>query len=285
MATVSGPPSRVGTSGESDAEGADGRGSDDGADPTVAVFDGSTRAALYRRWLPETLDVVTARSVGEARETVDRTTAVALVRHELSEPKRSAIADLLEGRASRVRTVITTSGHEPVSDSVVDADACLCEPIDRESLREVVGCQLAMASYGRLLAEYYECTAWLSSREVELRAEERDDDERYRRLESRRADLAAGIKTLQKRLSAEEVRSVLFDIAPPEYEREAAEREPTSGKYRPDGCRSCGRDWNVNPDGSPAGYRRLGAFVWECTDCGTLHDRSDPANQRIARRR
>jgi len=35
----------------------------------------------------------------------------------------------------------------------------------------------------------------------------------------------------------------------------------------------------------PAGYRLLGAFVWECTDCGCVHDRSDPANRRIARRR
>ncbi|QLH78737.1 hypothetical protein HZS55_16200 [Halosimplex rubrum] len=281
MATASGPPGQTGTGEETDVGQAD-----DGAGPTVAVFDGSTRAALHRRWLPDTVRVVCARSVGEAREIVDRTTAVALVRHELSEPKRSAIADLLDGRTNRARTVLTTSGHEPVSDPVVDEDACLCEPIDSESLRQVVGRQLAMASYGRLLAEYYECTTRLSSREVELSADERDDDERYRRLESRRSDLAAGIKTLQKRLSAEEVRSVLFDIAPPEYERVAAERKPaTGGKYRPDGCRSCGRDWNVNPDGSPAGYRRLGAFVWECTDCGTLHDRSDPANQRIARRR
>jgi hypothetical protein len=128
--------------------------------------------------------------------------------------------------------------------------------------------------------------AGLASREVERRADELEGDERYRRLESRRADLAAGIKTLQKRLSAEEVRSVLFDIAPPEHERTAEERKPpTSGKYRPDGCRTCGRDWNVTPDGSPAGYRRLGAFVWECTDCGTLQDRSDPTNQRVARRR
>ncbi|QPV62910.1 hypothetical protein I7X12_19710 [Halosimplex litoreum] len=230
--------------------------------------------------------VETARSVDEGRRFVDPTTAVALVRYELSEAKRSAIADVLADRGGGVRVVLTTSRHEPVSDSVVDEDACLCEPIDRTALRRVVGRQLAMASYGRLLTEYYECTAWLASREVERRGDELEGDERYRRLESRRADLAAGIKTLQKRLSAEEVRSVLFDIAPPEYERTADECEPpTSGKYRPDGCGSCGRDWNVTPDGSPAGYRRLGAFVWECTDCGTLQDRSDPANQRIARRR
>ncbi|ELZ24313.1 response regulator receiver protein [Halosimplex carlsbadense 2-9-1] len=257
----------------------------DGDGPTVAVFDDSTRSALYRRWLPDAIEVVTVQSIGEGRRVVDGSTAVALVRHELSESKRGAVADLLDEQSPLVRTVLTTSRHEPVADRVLDENATLCEPIDRDSLRQVVSRQVAMASYGRLLVQYYECTTRLSSREVELRGDS-CDDERYQRLESRREDLAAGIKTLQKRLSAEALRSVLYEIAPPEQERVAREREPpTSGKYRPDGCRSCGRNWNVNPDGSPAGYRRLGAFVWECTDCGTLHDRSDPVNQRVARRR
>jgi len=155
MATASDSASRAETGREVDA----GR-SNDGAGRTVAVFDGSTRAALYRRWLPDTVDVETARSVDEGRRIVDPTTTVALVRHELSEPKRSAIADVLADRGGGVRVVLTTSRHEPVSDSVVDEDACLCEPIDRTALRRVVGRQLAMASYGRLLAEYYECTGW-----------------------------------------------------------------------------------------------------------------------------
>ncbi|WP_436910556.1 hypothetical protein [Halosimplex marinum] len=280
MATATGPPDGTEADGVADA----GRTREDGG-PTVAVFDDSTRSALYRRWLPDTFEVVAVRSVVEGRRVVDASTVVALVRHELSDSKREAIADLLDERSPLVRTVLTTSRHEPVADQVLDEDATLCEPIDRDSLRQVVSQQVAMASYGRLLVQYYECTARLSAREVKLRGDD-CDDERYQRLESRREDLAAGIKTLQKRLSAEDLRSVLYEIAPPEHERAAREREPsTSGKYRPDGCRSCGRDWNVNPDGSPAGYRRLGAFVWECTDCGTLHDRSDPANQRVARRR
>ncbi len=254
--------------------------------PSVVVFDGTTRAALYRRWLSEQIRVESAGSIAEGRDAVDESTAVALVRHELPEPKRKLVAEILDRQADRVRVVLTTSDHQPVSDPVVDEDACLCEPIDRSSLRAAVSRQIAAVTFGRLLVEYYECTTALASRKVQLPPDEQEADERIRRLESRRTDLAAGIETLQKRLPSDELRAVLHEISPPEYERESRERKPESGsKYRPEGCGECDRQWNVNPDGSPAGYRRLGAFVWECTDCGAVCDRSDPANQRIARRR
>ncbi|WP_459194005.1 hypothetical protein [Halosimplex sp. J119] len=259
-------------------------GDDGGSFPAVLVFDDSTRSALYRRWLPDAIRVESVRSLEEAGRAVDESTGVALVRHELPESKRAAIATMIDGVSGQVRVVVTTADHSPVSDPVLDEDACLCEPVDRESLRTVVSRQLSMASYGRLLTEYYELSLRLASREYRRSSEPPSADDE--RIEARLSDLAAGIKTLQKRLTADEVRSVLHDIAPPEYERREAEREPpTSGKYRPDSCRSCGRDWNVAADGSPAGYRRLGAFVWECTDCGTLFEMSDPANQQVARRR
>ena len=253
--------------------------------PAVAVFDGSTRAALYERWLPEAVTVRRVESLSTGPTAVDEAVAVALVRHELPGDKRSVIARLIDEHGPHCRTVVTTTKHSPVADEHLDGDACLSSPVDREALREAVSTQIGMATYGLLLARYYEATARLTSREVELGARDCDGDDRLDELRGVVSDLGARVRTLQKRLSADQARAVLNEIAPPEFERRRAERPAGQAKYRPESCSDCGRDWNVNPDGSRAGYDHLGAFVWECTDCGAVHDRSSAAHRRVARRR
>lgn len=64
---------------------------------------------------------------------------------------------------------------------------------------------------------------------------------------------------------------------------EYADRESASAsKYHPDRCHSCGRDWTVTASDERArGFKRLGAFVWRCVDCGHIQMQADPSHQRV----
>lgn len=254
--------------------------------PTVVVFDASTRAELYETWLAEAVRVVRPASLADARATVDESAGVAVVRHELSDATRRAVRDLLEARSPHCRTVLTTTNRAPVADECLDVDDCLHEPCGRDGFRDAVSRQLHVALYRALVERYYDCTARLASLEVELDADDRATDDRYRRLNRRFDRLKEEIDAVKRHLAPDDVEALFREFVPPAFEREANERKPTNdSKYRPNGCRACGRDWNVDPDGSRAGYKRLASLVWECTNCGTVHDRSDPTNNRIDLRR
>jgi len=253
--------------------------------PTVVVFDESTRGALYERWLPDPVEVVRPRSLDEALSVVDESVAVAVVRHELPDEKREALGKLLDSRAPNSRTVVTTTAHSPVADPLLDESACLCAPVDEGRFTDTVTRQLYIAIYRELLERYYDCTTRLATLEVKLDGDERDGDDTYRQLNSHLTHLKAQLETIQSRLDSDDTATLFSELVPPEFERQADERPPKGkSKYRSKRCHDCGRDWNVNPDGSPAGYRRLGAFVWQCTDCGTVLNRSRRQNPQINRR-
>jgi len=252
--------------------------------PTVVVFEDSTRGALYERWLPNPVDIVRPRSLEEALSVVDESVAVALVRHELPDEKREALGKLLDSRAPNARTVVTTTTRSPVADPLLDESACLCAPVDEEQFGDTVTRQLYVAIYRELLERYYDCTTRLATLEVKLDGDEREGDDTYQQLTSHITHLKAQLETIQSRLDRDDAETLFTELVPPEFERQADEQPPKGeSKYRPKRCHDCGRDWNVNPDGSPAGYRRLGAFVWACTDCGTVLNRSRRQNPQINR--
>lgn len=249
--------------------------------PAVVAFDERTRAELYERWLPDRVSFARPDSLAAGRDVVDESTAVALVRHELSDETRQAIRNLLDRRGPQCRTIVTTSSHSPVADDVLDAEHCLSEPVDRETFSEAVGRQLHLSMYAALLERYYETTAVVASLEVQLDDETRATHDRYRRLDDHVTHLKAQLDSVEAYLNPDDVRTLMLEIVPPEFERQADERPANLSKYRPDHCHKCGRDWNVTPDGSRAGYKRLSSFVWKCDECGIVYDRSDPTNNQI----
>ena len=249
--------------------------------PTVVAFEGSTRADLYERWLPDRVPFVRPDSVAAAREVIDESTAVALVRHELSESNRRAIRSLLDRRAPECRVVLTTSTRSPVADDMFDIQMCLNEPIDEDGFRNAVSRQLHLAMHAALTERYYQTTAAMASLEVRLDETEREENDRYRDLDEHVKKLKAQLDAVERYLDPGDVSALLFEIVPPEFERQSDELPAGENKYRPDRCHQCDRDWNANPDGSRAGYKRLGSLVWKCDDCGTVYNRSNPTNNRI----
>jgi len=249
--------------------------------PKVVAFEGSTRADLYEQWVPGRIGFERPESLSAARDILNESVAVVLVRHELSAGMRRSIHDLLDKRTTECRVLLTTSGRSPVADDIFDAEQCLSEPIDREKFADAVSRQVHLVAYAMLLKRYYETTAAVASLEVELDDRARSEDEQYKDLSERVTCLKAQLDTLRRHLDPEDVKQTLIGIVPPAFEREANERPASDSKYRPNNCHKCGRDWNVNPDGSRAGYKRLSSFVWKCDKCGTIYDRSAPTNNQI----
>lgn len=243
-------------------------------DPSVVVFDESIRRALYERWLSDTVTVHTPTSCAEAQAVVDETTAVALVRHELSTELRERIGDLLGTRAPQSRVVFATTSHLPVYDTTPAAQAHLSEPVDRKQLRETVFQQARIAVYSVALSQYYRCTTHLT----ELRLDATVDDRVRDQLETTADALSTVVDGIGAKLTPEDRHEVLDSIVA-EDEDDALETGDVGSKYRPEGCSRCD-DARTGKDA----FRDLGAYVWECKSCGAVYERSAAAHRRVAKR-
>ncbi|WP_276273528.1 hypothetical protein [Haloarcula litorea] len=243
-------------------------------DPCVVVFDESIRRDLYERWLSDTVTVHTPTSCAEAKATTDETTAVALVRHELSAALRERIGDLLSARAPQSRVVFATTSHLPIYDTTPAAQAHLSEPVDRTQLRETVLQQARIAVYSVALAQYYQCTTHLT----ELRLDAAVDDRVREQLETTADALSTVVDGIGAKLTPEERHEVLDSIVDEDAD-DALETAGIGSKYRPQGCSRCD-DARTGTDA----FRDLGAYVWECKSCGAVYERSAAAHRRVAKR-
>ena len=150
-----------------------------------------------------------------------------------------------------------------------------------DELRVLVERLVVRVRYRRRLVTYFELTARLTTAEVKESAGEGQDDRRPD-LEQRVADLKTELERLRGHLSSEDVHDVLAAIVDRRRTGAPAARKRGS-KYAPDRCSRCKTEWNVGPGDDPArGYRKLGAYVWRCVECGHVQMQSDPSHQRLA---
>lgn len=255
--------------------------------PTILIIDDDVHAELYEFWLPNHHTVRTATSERATLSAIDRTVAVAVLRHELPTDAKTKIESRLAASSPSGKLLLTTSAHTPVVFPDVDADESLHEPITEEDLVETVERLLKQALYHEGLRQYYR----YSMERVNTRYEQSEDPdaaERQDELETRLAKLTVFLDEMTSKLDADDVDAVLDALRGSvsfERKRDEDESESVTAKHRPDKCVNCGLVWGRDHgNGLGNGYTSLGAFAWRCRECGEVQNIPSPTDRSVARR-
>ena len=252
--------------------------------PRVLIVDESVRADLFELWLDD-FNVESAVSRRQVTETFDGTVSVAIVRNELPDEVKSDLQSLIASRAPFCRTIITTTERVEIMYPGIEYDVCLSEPTNREGVQETVGRLLLRARYDANLRNYYECSMRATNREVQLDSEELAADEQYQQLSERMSTIKDRLDTILAHFDEDDLDAVQQSIRPDVgFGSGTKQKNKQRGeKYRPDKCVGCGLEWGVDHGGTIGdGYKRLGAFVWECAECGAVQNMPDPSHRRVA---
>jgi hypothetical protein len=255
--------------------------------PTILIIDDDVHAELYEFWLPDHHTVRTVTSERATLSAIDRTVAVAVLRHELPTDAKTKIESRLAASSPSSKLLLTTSAHTPAVFPDVDADESLHEPITEEDLVETVERLLKRALYHEGLRQYYRS----SMERVNTRYEQSEDSdaaERQDELETRLAKLTVFLDEMASKLDADDVDAVLDALRGSvkfERNREGSECRTVTAKHRPDKCGNCGLVWGRDyGNGLGSGYTSLGAFTWRCRECGEVQNIPSPTDRSVARR-
>lgn len=255
--------------------------------PTVFVLDEPVRAELFELWLADGCRVETASSRSEIDDRFDPSVSVALVRNEARAALKEAVEAKIASEAPFCRTVVTTSEHVEIMFPGIEYDVCLPEPTTKASVRETVDRLARRAEYQRALREYYRRSVRAANIEVSQDDDDLLEDGEYAEVEAEGERLRERLETLLATFDADDLAAVKESVRPTaDFGPESSERNKRRGeKHRPDKCVGCELEWGVDHGGAVGqGYRRLGAYVWKCTDCGTVQNLPDPSHRRLARR-
>jgi len=243
----------------------------------IVVENNATRAELYELWLEECAVriAVTRRQVVDA---VDEAVDVVVLAEEFSDGAAPKVLELVRAR-TRYCEVVTTTVDRNRTFPELDVDHHLAKPIFEDELRSLVDRLARRTRFRETVIEYYRRSTQLASAEVGATAGEGDlsDSEA---LERRVRELKDRLERLQQGMDVDDIHAALDSIG----QAREPETEPDSeSKYAPDKCVNCGNAWGVGPGDDPSrGYKRLGSYVWRCTDCGHAQMQTDPSHQRLA---
>lgn len=239
---------------------------------TVAVFEGNkTRAELYGLWLDEH-EVRVASSKRMAQESLIETAGVAVINEGFADGAAETLAEIIkaECRACRILAI----GPRNATFPEFDADNRLTKPVFEEELRENVGALLTQLNYQVGLQSYYRITLSLSARERADRGAD-DSTEELEQLREQATALEARLKQYREQLSAEEVAAVKRRLTL--AGKPHGSKETVDSKYRPDECSNCSEQWDE--DEEPDSLKRIAAYVWRCTNCGSVLMENDPSHR------
>jgi len=255
--------------------------------PTVLILDEPVRAELFEMWLESGCQIRTANTKSSVTEQFDQSITVALVRNEARKELKSTVERQIARRSPFCRTVITTNEHVEILFPGIEYDVCLSEPTTKRSVRETVGRLARRAQYQATLRRYYDFSLRAASLEVSQGRETSDDEDKRETLVATADRLKDRLEALRSTFDADDLAAVKQSLKhESDFGREATRRNRQKGeKHRPDVCVGCGLEWGVEHGGGlDEGYRRLGAFAWKCTDCGTVQNIPDPSHRRLAHR-
>ncbi|AQL41844.1 hypothetical protein BV210_03540 [Halorientalis sp. IM1011] len=246
--------------------------------PVVLVVENNaTRAELYELWLAEcTVRIaVTKRQVAE---TFDDDVDVVVLAEEFGDGAAANVLELVRARGGYCE-VVTTTADRNRSFPELDVDHHLAKPVFEDELRSLVDRLARRTRFRETVIEYYRRTTQLASAEVGATAGESDLPDRES-LERRVRRLKERFERLRGAMDVDDIHAVLDTIR----QTRGPSREPDGeSKYAPNKCVNCGNEWGIGPGDNPArGYRRLGSYVWRCTDCGHVQMQTDPSHQRLA---
>lgn len=243
--------------------------------PAVLVAEpNATRADLYDLWLDE-YDVRQAHTATQAVDAVDGSIGVAVVAETLDEKAEADIVDRIRAVSPYCQIVSTSADRRQICPTLA-VDTHLTKPVFEDELRETVADLETQACYAKALVQYYRFTVELTSTEV---SDDAVSDSDCEALEKRVTELRNRIREYSQRLAVEERQHVIHSVLEHrDMGDDGADSVSGSSKYVPDKCSRCGSQWGDSA-GDSRGYRRLGSFVWRCTNCGRLQMNTDPSFQ------
>lgn len=278
-----------GETGRSDAA-RDGESGEQGVSPpTVLVADGPKRAARYRAWLENPFPVRVANSLSDAREAASQAVGVAVLGSGVSEDVKQELLEVVSVRSPFSRSLVIQAGDDPPMLEDPGYDACLFQPVERAELRDAVERLARIATYERAVSAFFEYTTYAANLEVGRDDAELAEDETYQDIQHRIDRTRTTLDRIRASLDEADRRvlmeSIEADPTTPALADDGDDAVKTDNKRHPDKCSNCGLAWGVEHGGQLGpGYDQLGAFVWKCTNCGTVQQMADPSHRRLARR-
>lgn len=243
----------------------------------VVCEENKTRAELYELWL-EDYEVRVAVTEREADEAITGTTAVLVIDQAFADGAAEILLERCRARAPVCRVVGMRERSAAFPELSIDHQ--LVKPIFRAELTEMVEKLAIRANYQLALKLYYQTTVHLSTFEMKT-VESRDEHGQYEILEERAERLKSIVLGLQAHLSKEDIIDIRHAISFEKGRPEPKSREKIGSKYRPDKCSRCGTDWERTTRADETEVRKLGAYVWQCGNCGHVQMGTDPSHQNI----
>lgn len=238
--------------------------------PAVAILDeNKIRAELFASWLDHVQTTVTTSSDG-LLSAVQRSHLVVCLSTECD--SMNEVVKSVRKRIPHVQILAIVSRDTPFVTLDRACDETLLEPVNKKSFRRALRRLLRRGLYSHKLHLYYQLSAALMAEQESadiVSATESDDwvSERIHRLKREIQSLAAQMDEtdFDALLRAVRIRNRYFT----EPERDETSRH--ASKYHPDNCPDCGLPWETSHGNDLGlGYKRIGAFVWECSRCGHI---------------
>lgn len=226
--------------------------------PTVLIVeDERVLADLYAAYLEDAYEVRTAYTGEEALELLDDDVDIALLDRRLDAWSGDRILSVIQERRIDCQVAMVTAVVPDFEIVDLPIDEYLTKPISREGLRETV-------------------------EELLLRAESDIDQQELLSLISRKIALE-NEKQVADLEASDEFAQLKRRIEVAKDQLDLGSEELGANKTRPDSCPKCNLRWDLSI-GDTVGFLKLGAYVWKCTQCGSIEKVPDPSNRRVTRR-
>lgn len=198
----------VGASG--DAEGA---ADADDARPQVLVIDDEERVGqAFALWLGDDYRVDTATNGEEGLEILTDDVDVVLLDRHMPGLSGTEVLERIREAGYDCRVAMVTAVDPDLDIVDLPFDDYVSKPVDRETLRDVIDRLLSLDRYDRRMGKLYAVGRTIATVEAEAAGSQLEDDDRYRALRERKAELEADTREVIESMDPAEV-SRLFDIA------------------------------------------------------------------------
>lgn len=251
--------------------------------PTVLIADGPNRADRYASWLDSPFPIETANSPMEARELIAPNVGVTVLGAGVSDESKRWLLETLSVRNPFARSILVQGDDEPPMLDGAGYDVCLFTPLKEGDFREAVVRLARIATYERAVSAFFEYTTHAANMQVGRDEGTLAGDEQYRDIQERIEQTKAALERIRASMDETDRRILMESLEADPGTDFADDDVGSSGGRHPDKCTDCGAKWGTD-SGRGTGYEQLGAFVWKCTNCGSVQQAASASHRWLARR-
>jgi len=195
--------------------GGDARTDPDAGDddrPRILVIDDEERVGqAFALWLDDGHRVETATSGEEGLEMLTDDVDVVLLDRHMPGLSGSEVLERIREEGYDCRVAMVTAVDPDLDIVDLPFDDYVSKPVDRESLRAVIDRLRSIDQYDRRMGELYAVGRTIAALEADTPGRRLEEDDRYRELRERQAELEAEMSDIIGSLDAAEA-SRLFEV-------------------------------------------------------------------------